>query len=740
VSGPPAAEPVLVGGLPPLADGFVPRTESGRAVLAELTPGAAVALVSARPGSRTPPDAFGPGSRGAGTAPADDWRDPAGKTQLAAHAARTLRDTGEISVLVWVSATSQAAVLSAYSEAAAAIEGQEPGNAERAAARFASWLRETSRPWLVVFDDLAAAAVPSGLWPNSPAGRVLVTATTTAALRTAPSGPIRVVPVGPFSRREALTYLVSRLKADVDQRQGAADLVQDLGDEPLALAQASAVIMDSDVLCTDYSGQVARARKTMSGSESPAAAITWALSVEHADLLAPDAAEPPLIRAALLDGNGIPAPVLGDPGAVTALAQARLITVDETTEPPLIRMNRATQAAVRYAMPAGMLAASATAAADALVREWPAGDEPEWLARCLRSCAQALRDLAGDALWSGDGCHEVLLRAGSSLDAARLPGPAVRYWEKLTAGCETRFGREHSRTLAVRERLARAHLRAGRTRESLDWFEQIRSDRVRTLGAYHPATAQAGLDLGRALLTAGKPGDAIGVLAEAAGGYERAKGPGSVEALTAREDFAAAQAAAGHAEEAVVAYRRALADRERLQGKRDPDTMTTRRRLADAYAAAGQPKQAISLYKRLVSDAERLLGASHPDTVAIRDSLAAAQYSAGRLASAISLYEQVWQERSQALGPDHELTLTACLNLAHAYAAASRPTDAANLLRDTLRHCELIRPADDPLIRTLRESLSNLTGSLRSRFLSLSPRKQRTLAKGGALTAEAEER
>jgi tetratricopeptide (TPR) repeat protein len=710
VSGTPAAELILVGGLPPLADGFVPRTEAGRAVLAELVPGATVALVSARPGNRTPPDAIGPGSRGAGTAPADDWRDPVGKTQLAAHAARILRDTGDVNVLVWVSATSQAAVLSAYSEAAAAVEGQEPGNAEQAAVRFASWLRETSRPWLVVFDDLAAAAVPAGLWPASPAGRVLVTATTAATLPTAPYGPVRVLPVGPFSRREALTYLMGRLKNDVDQRQGAADLVEDLGDEPLALAQASAVIMDSDLLCTDYGGLVARARRTASGSESPAAAITWALSVEHADLLAPDAAEPPLIRAALLDGNGIPAPVLGDPGAVTALAQASLITVDETAEPPLIRVNRATQAAVRYAMTDGMLAAAATAAADALVREWPAGDEPEWLARCLRSCTRALHDAAGDALWNGDGCHEVLLRAGSSLDTARLPGPAVRYWEELTAGCEKRFGREHSLTLAARERLARAHLRAGRTRESLDWFEQIRSDRVRTLGAYHPATAQASHDLGRALLTAGKPEDAIGALADAVGGYERAKGPGCAEALTAREDFAAAQAAAGHAEEAVVVYRRALADRERLHGKRHPDMMATYRRLADAYVAAGQPKQAISLYKRLMSDAERVLGASHPDTVAIRDSLAAAQYSAGRLASAISLYEQVRQERSQALGPDHDLTLTACLNLAHAYATASRPTDAANLLRATIRHCELTRTAGDPLVRTLRESLSNLTG------------------------------
>ncbi len=51
--------------------------------------------------------------------------------------------------------------------------------------------------------------------------------------------PARIVPVGPFSRREALSYLLGTLTADLDQRQGAIDLVAELGNEPLALAQAA---------------------------------------------------------------------------------------------------------------------------------------------------------------------------------------------------------------------------------------------------------------------------------------------------------------------------------------------------------------------------------------------------------------------------------------------------------------------------------------------------------------------
>lgn len=43
------------------------------------------------------------------------------------------------------------------------------GDADAAAARLLLWLRETSRPWLIVLDDVVAPAVMDGLWPHGPA-------------------------------------------------------------------------------------------------------------------------------------------------------------------------------------------------------------------------------------------------------------------------------------------------------------------------------------------------------------------------------------------------------------------------------------------------------------------------------------------------------------------------------------------------------------------------------------------
>ncbi len=124
------------------------------------------------------------------------------------------------------------------------------------AARFVSWLGETSRRWLVVLDDLSDSADLEGLWPAGPAGQVLITATSPAIL---PGEHLALVhPVGAFSPREALSYLMGRLTADTDQRLGAIDLVKDLGCEPLALAQASGVIARSSMSCRDYQGYFAR--------------------------------------------------------------------------------------------------------------------------------------------------------------------------------------------------------------------------------------------------------------------------------------------------------------------------------------------------------------------------------------------------------------------------------------------------------------------------------------------------
>jgi tetratricopeptide (TPR) repeat protein len=471
----------------------------------------------------------------------------------------------------------------------------------------------------VVLDDLRDAADLDELWPTGPAGRVLITTPDPATV----SGEDRVLalPIRVFSTREALSYLMGRLTADPDQRIGAIDLVGDLGCEPLALAQASAVIASSGLSCRDYRDHFAQRQARLAGIAEgvpSAATVTWTLSVEHAERLAPrGGAQYLLALAALLDGHGIPGAAfttsavceyLGeggsgpavDPnvawGALLSLERSGLLSIDSATTPPTVRLTPTVQAAIRAATTRAVSDRAARAAADALLEVWPADEPQAWIAADLRSCAAGLQHATGDTLWAGGSAHPLLVRTGRSMDSARLTGPAVACWRELAAT----------------------------------------SDRI--------------------------------------------AGPGSSDTLMA--------------------------------GSRLAGALLARQLLGDTYLADGRVKDAISQLKRVLADREEVLGRDHLDTIVARGSLASAYHSAGKMASALQLYEQACEGYARVLGADDPETLRSRGDQADAYYKAGRLTDATRLLRDTLERCDRVLPPEDPLTRTVRESLTNITGAL----------------------------
>lgn len=606
-----------IGTPPPLADGYIHRSALEVQTLAALAPGATVALVP-------------------------DGLELCGTTQLAVAVASAV----DTDLRIWLSAGTRASILSVYAEAAAAV-GCAPD-------KFPAWLRDTDRSWLAVIDVITArAGLPEGLIPSGAAGRVLVAGADVPGAE--------LITVGEFTRRESMAYLMGRLSADPGQRQGAADLVAELGDDPLALAQAAAVILSSELTCREYLEHFTR-----EAGESPSQ-VTWGLSLEHADVLAPGRAQSLLAMAALLDRDGVPVTVLGtalsdNGGALDAVRQAGLISVDDG----LVRMASPALAEVRSATPDGLLKSATLDAADALLAAWPVNDRPEALARAFRSCAAGLRQTAGNLLWEG-GCHPVLLRAGQSMEAAGLTGTAADWWAALAATATRVLGLTHPDTVALSERLSAAQLAAGRFADAITAFTEAVSE------AYH------------------------------------AHGANSLQSFAARERLAAAHQAMGGLSDAISLYRGVLADRERTQGTKHPDTMTTCFSLAGAHLADERPKVAISLLKRVVPDRERVLGPDHLDTIGARSALAAAYHTSGRMASAVQLYEKARDGYAAVLGPDNRETLNASLRLAHAYYAVGRLGDVTRVLRETLSRSEAAFGPADPLTAAVRESLANVS-------------------------------
>ncbi len=341
---------------------------------------------------------------------------------------------------------------------------------------------------------------------------------------------------------------------------------------------------------------------------------------------------------------------------------------------------------------------------------WPQQEPHPWLAAGLRSCVASLQQTADDRLWEADSCHPLLIKAGRSLDAARLTGPAVSYWTQLAAASDKILGPDSPGTLTAGACLAQALLTAGQAPEAAAWWQWAAAGRARMSGPDHPDTIAARVKLGRALVAASQPSDSVTVLGEAVADYERVRGPGHRDTLSARDELAAACHAAGQPAEAIGHYQRTLADRERAQGPRHPETITARARLGGACLAGGRLKEAIAWYKKALADRQRVLGAGHLDTITAQRSLAAACYTAGKIATALQLHEQACAGYEQVLGADHPDTLAARADLANAYLAAGRLADAATLLRDTLARCEQTLPPGDPLTHALRQSMTGLAG------------------------------
>jgi tetratricopeptide (TPR) repeat protein len=755
-TGPPPSSPVkLSGSIPPLAESFHQRPETGLDLRAGLYPGDTVVLTHAE---ETP---VAPALQG-GT----------GKTQLAVAFTHALWTARAVEALIWVPASSRDGIVTGFAQAAGTVGAAAPGlGAEVAADRFINWLAHTRRPWALILDDLASLDDLTGLWPAGPAGQVVITTRLpeaifqtgrsgahatlathgmigayevpgaqgafgghgVAGISVTPGGPMvpggpmtaggpmtlgglvtpggpvtagapRVAPVGGFSRHEVLTYLGGRLTDFPEQRAEALELGAELDGLPLALAQAAAVMIVNQLSCREYRGRLGERREHMTAIRvdgvSPTVLATWSLAVECAHDLPPaGAAWPALALAAMLDPNGIPGAVLTTPAGCGYVAGRP--SGGETADQTLIR------AAITNLSRVGLISIDP---ADAVrtVRMHPSVQAAVRAYLPPEDFEQAVLAAA-----------EALLQAWPEADTGRYqPG---RFAPGHTTPGHTGQGHAGPGNAAPDrdqiERAERALLeQALRDCAGALWEADSAASRPAAGGqhARHAAGPRAGVPVTQphrsmlwrpeahpVLFRRGLSLDADGLTGPAIAHWQ------AMLATSTRLIGAGPGAGLGTGHSAGLGTPHGAG----RGGGGHPDVVMARDRLAVAYESAGRFGDAIAAFTSALADRERGQGPEHPDALAARGQLAHAYASAGRPAEAVTLYEQMVAGAGRQLGAEHPVTLAARAHLADAYQAAARGKEALATYQMLLADAGRLLGAGHPDALAARERLAAAFGA-----------------------------
>ena len=640
-----------------------------------------------------------------------------GKTQLATEYA--YRFGSEYEIVWWMRSEEPTTLAADYATLASKLNLQERDTPDQSVvvAAVRNWLNHNGR-WLLVFDNARQSQDIRSYLPQAKTGHIIITSRGTEW-----DEVVRPFKISRFERPESIDYLCGRTKDD--DRKAADELAEEVGDLPLALAQAAGFIRSAKKSIRGYielyreHKEELLSRETTSTDYPNTVATTWKISLDQAkawyplseDLLrlssffSPDDISRKLLNDGLRRSSN--ADELAFDEALAALQENSLF--EATTDS--VSVHRLVQAVTRGEMPEndkkryasiaiGLISATCSDldAPPNDVRAWPFF--ATLLPHALVAVAEAEKNLVGPLEVASVVNYCGLYHYGRGNHSTAEP-----LYRRSLKIVEEQLGADHPITATNLNNLALLLQERGKYAEAEELHRRALRIRQKACGFDHPDVAKDLNNLALLLQGQGKYAGAEALHRQALEICEKQLGADHPDTATNLNNLALSLHAQAKYADAEPLYRRVLKLLEKSLGSDHPNVASGLCNLGELLHAQGKYAEAELLHRQALEIREERLGADHIDVAISLDNLAGLLRVEGKNGEAESLHRRALKIREKQLGDDHPLTATSLNNLALLLQSQERYAEAEPLHRSALKIREAKLGSSHPQVA---QSMNNL--------------------------------